>query len=64
LKNQELWVANMGNHSATVYPLSAGGDVAPLRTIRSAPPDKKAMMIGNPGAISFDTKREELLIPN
>lgn len=64
LKNQELWVANMGNHSATVYPLSASGDVPPLRVIRSAPLDKQALMIGNPGAISYDTKRDELLIPN
>jgi DNA-binding beta-propeller fold protein YncE len=64
LKNQELWVANMGNHSATVYPLLADGDAAPLRTIRSSPPDKNALMIGNPGAISFDSKREEILIPN
>ena len=34
--NQELWVSNLGNASATVYPLKANGNVAPLRTIRSA----------------------------
>ena len=34
-KNKEVWVANIGNASATVYPLTANGDVAPLRTIRS-----------------------------
>ena len=33
-KNNELFVSNMGNHSATVYPRDANGDVAPLRTIR------------------------------
>ena len=67
LKNQELWVSNMGNHSATVYPLSADGDVAPLRMIRSAPLDKLekgASMIGNPGGVAYDTKREEILVPN
>lgn len=63
-KNQELWAANMGNHRATVYPLKADGDVAPLRTIRSAAPDKLALAIGNPGAVAYDSKREEILVPN
>ncbi len=63
-KNQELWVANMGNHSATVYSRTANGDVAPLRTIRSAPAGKLALAIGNPGAAAYDTKREEILVPN
>ncbi|MBI4483513.1 MAG: hypothetical protein HY652_11570 [Acidobacteria bacterium] len=64
LKNGELWVANMGNHSATVYPITANGDVKPLRTIRGGPSDKPALMIGNPGAVGYDTKREEVLVPN
>lgn len=63
-KNNELWVSNMGNHSATVYPLTASGDVAPLRTIRSAPRGKLALAIGNPGAVGYDSKREEILVPN
>ena len=63
-KNQELWVSNMGNHSATVYPRTANGDVTPLRTIRSAPAGKLALAIGNPGAAGYDTKREEILVPN
>lgn len=63
-KNNELFVSNMGNHSATVYPRTAEGDVAPLRTIRSAPPGKLADMIGNPGAAAYDSKREEILVPN
>lgn len=63
-KNQELVVANMGNHSATVYPRAANGDVAPLRTIRSAPPGKLALAIGNPGAAAYDSKRDEILVPN
>ena len=63
-KNNELWVSNMGNHRATVYPRTANGDVAPLRTIRSAPADKLALAIGNPGAAGYDSKREEILVPN
>lgn len=63
-KNQELWVSNMGNHSVKVYPRTAAGDVAPLRTIRSSPSDKLALVIGNPGSVSYDSKREEILVPN
>jgi len=64
LKNDELWVSNMGNHTATVYPRAASGDAAPLRTIRSAPVGKLALAIGNPGAVGYDSKREEILVPN
>jgi DNA-binding beta-propeller fold protein YncE len=63
-KNGELWAADMGNHSATVYPLTANGDVAPLRTVRSAPLGKAALDIGNPGAAAYDSKRDEILVPN
>ena len=62
--NKELLVANMGNHRATVYPLDANGNVAPLRVIRAAPADLPALQIGNPGAVSYDTKRDEILVPN
>lgn len=64
LKNDEVWVSNMGNHRATVYPRTANGNVAPLRTIRSAPEEKLALVIGNPGAVGYDNKREEILVPN
>jgi 6-phosphogluconolactonase (cycloisomerase 2 family) len=63
-KNREIVVANMGNHSATVYPLDANGDVAPVRQIRGAPADQPALQIGNPGAVAYDTKRNEILVPN
>ena len=62
--NNELWVTNFGNHTVTVYPSGAGGDTAPLRTIRSAPMGEPSLMIGNPGAVEFDTKRKEILVPN
>lgn len=63
-KNDELWVANFGNHVATVYPRAAAGDTPPLRMIRSGPLDSPGLMIGNPGAVGYDTKREEILVPN
>ena len=64
LKNGELWVANMGNHSATAFPLTASGNVEPLRTIRGGPVNEASLMIGNPGGVGYDTKREEILVPN
>ncbi len=64
LENNELWVANFGTHAATVFALDADGDARPLRTIRSAPRGKEALGIGNPGAVAYDPKREELLVPN
>jgi 6-phosphogluconolactonase (cycloisomerase 2 family) len=63
-QNREIVVANMGNHSATVYPRMANGDTPPLRTIRAAPLGKVALAIGNPGAVSYDTKRDQILVPN
>jgi DNA-binding beta-propeller fold protein YncE len=63
-KNNELWVSNMGNHRATVYDRTADGDIAPKRVVRSAPPEKIAQAIGNPGAVGYDSKREEVLVPN
>ena len=63
-ENDELWVTNFGNHTATVYPRTASGDVPPLRTIRSAPEGIPSLMIGNPGAVEFDTRRAEILVPN
>jgi DNA-binding beta-propeller fold protein YncE len=62
--NKELVVANMGNHRATVYPLTAEGDTPPLRTIRTAPNGTPALQIGNPGAVAYDTKRDQILVPN
>ncbi len=64
MKNSELWVSNFGNHSATVFRLTADGDTAPLRTIRSGPRDAPALMIGNPGAVAYDSRRGNILVPN
>ena len=64
LAHQELWIANFGNHTATVYSIDAHGDTPPIRRIRSAPIGQDSLMIGNPGALGFDTKRGEILVPN
>lgn len=63
-ENDELWVANFGNHSLGVFKMTAAGDTPPLRIIRSAPEDRPSLMIGNPGALAYDTKRKEILVPN
>ena len=63
-KNKELWVANFGNHTSTVYPPDANGDITPLRVIRSAPPNQPAHGLGNPHPIAYDTRREQILVPN
>jgi DNA-binding beta-propeller fold protein YncE len=64
MKNNELWVANFGNHTATVYPIGASGDTAPKRMIRSGPMDEPSLGIGNPHPVAYDSKRQEILVPN
>jgi 6-phosphogluconolactonase (cycloisomerase 2 family) len=64
LEHRELWVANFGDHSLGVFPLNAQGNIPPLRVVRGAPAGTPAVLIGNPGAIAFDTKRKEILVPN
>ena len=60
----ELFVASMGTPSVTVFPVTANGDVEPQRTIRGAPVGTKSLMIGNPGAVGYDSRRGEILVPN
>jgi DNA-binding beta-propeller fold protein YncE len=64
LKNNEVWAANFMNHTATVYRRDATGDTAPLRVIRSGPTDEPALGIGNPHPVAYDSKREQILVPN
>ena len=63
-KNKELWVANFGDHTALVFDLGASGDAAPRRVIRNAPAGAPTAGFGNPMAVAYDTKRQELLVPN
>ena len=62
--HQELWVSNLGNARVNVYPLKADGNVAPRRTIRSAPEDHVSLTFGRPAAIAYDRNRDEILVPN
>ena len=64
VQNDEMWVSNFGNHSATVYKPTASGNTPPLRIIRSAPEDQPTLSIGNPHPIAYDSKREQILVPN
>lgn len=63
-KNGEIWVANFADHSAVVFDRKASGNAAPKRIIRNAPEGTPSGGFGNPMAVSFDTKREEILVPN
>ena len=63
-KNGELWVSNLGNSSATVYPLMATGDASPLRIIRSAEESKRGVNFGRTAAVTYDPIRQEILVPN
>jgi hypothetical protein len=62
--NNELWVASMGNYTAAVFPIAASGDATPIRTIRGGPEGGTALMIGNPGAVGYDSIRQQILVPN
>jgi len=64
LKNAEIAIASMGTHSILFFPVTADGDVKPSRTIRSGPSNQVALNIGNPGAVGYDTKRDQILVPN
>jgi hypothetical protein len=64
LKNEEIWVANYGDHAAVVFPISASGNVAPKRILRNAPAGSPTVGFGNPGAVAYDSKRDEILVPN
>jgi DNA-binding beta-propeller fold protein YncE len=60
----EIWVANFGDHTALVFPRLAAGNVAPRRLVRNAPAGKETSRFGNPYAVAYDTKRQEILVPN
>jgi DNA-binding beta-propeller fold protein YncE len=63
-KNDELWVANYGDHTALVFSRAATGDVPPKRILRNAPKGTPTGGFGNPYAVAYDSKRDQLLVPN
>jgi DNA-binding beta-propeller fold protein YncE len=64
IKNDEVWATSPELHTSTVYRRTASGNAAPLRTLRGAPDGTPAPGIGNPGGIAYDSKRDQLLVPN
>jgi len=63
-KDGEIWVSNYGDHTALAFDSAANGNVAPKRVIRSAPAGTPTPGFGNPMALAYDCKREEILVPN
>jgi DNA-binding beta-propeller fold protein YncE len=64
IADDEIWVANFGDHTALVFPRMAAGNTAPRRVVRNAPAGKESSGFGNPYSVAYDTKREEILVPN
>ena len=62
-KHNEVLVANWSNHTITIYPRGAGGNVKPIRVI-SPTKSRVAVGMGNPGAIYVDPERDEIGVPN
>jgi DNA-binding beta-propeller fold protein YncE len=60
----EIWVSNWGDHTALAFDGASRGNVAPKRIIRSAPAGTPTPGFGNPMALAYDSKRDELLVPN
>ena len=63
-KNNEMWVANYGDHTAVVFDRTASGNVAPKRIIRNAPAGTPTTGFTNASAAAYDSKRDQLLVPN
>jgi DNA-binding beta-propeller fold protein YncE len=63
-KNNELWVANYGDHTAVVFDRTASGNVEPKRIIRNAPAGTPTTGFTNASAAAYDSKRDQLLVPN
>ena len=47
-----------------MFARTANGDVAPKRIVRNAPAGSPTVGFGNPGAVAYDSKRDEILVPN
>jgi DNA-binding beta-propeller fold protein YncE len=63
-EHDELWVANFGEHTALVFDRTAKGNVPPKRVVRNAPEGAPTCGFGNPMAVAYDSKRQQILVPN
>ncbi|HLH75507.1 MAG TPA: hypothetical protein VKV28_01755 [Candidatus Binataceae bacterium] len=61
--HDQIWVANFG-HNAEVFDRTQEGDVEPRKIVRNAPEGSPAAGFGNPMALGYDSKRDQLLVPN
>jgi len=64
IARDEIFVANFGDHTALVFPRLVAGNAAPKRIIRNAPAGKETSGFGNPYAVAYDSKRQQILVPN
>jgi len=62
--NNELWVSNFIDHTALVFDRKATGDAVPKRIIRTAPAGTPSPGFGNPQTVAYDSKRDQILVPN
>ena len=62
--NNELWISNFIDHTALVFDRKASGNVAPKRVIRTAPVGTPSPGFGNPQTVAYDSRREQILVPN
>ena len=53
-----------GGASDRVLWMDASGNVAPKRVIRSGPIDAPSPMLSNAHTVAYDTKRNQILVPN
>jgi hypothetical protein len=63
-RNDEIWVSNFGDHTAVAFARTSNGNVSPKRVIRTAPAGTPSAGFGNPQTVAYDSKREEILVPN
>ena len=64
LEHHEILVASLNARNIAVFPWNANGNVAPRRVIRTAPPGTPSPGFGNPQTVAYDSKREQILVPN
>ncbi len=63
-RHDEIWVANYGDHTAVVFSRTANGNVGPKRIVRNAPANTPTCGFTNASAAAYDSKRDQLLVPN
>jgi len=62
--HDEIWVSNFIDHTALVFDRKANGNAVPKRVIRTAPQGTPSPGFGNPQTVAYDSKRDQILVPN